>query len=213
MSDLRREELTLGWYHPGFIRGRSGIATSTEHRRLLHLVNDTADHLIGATLLAASLAGQVGKATISPTAPSDSSEWRRIAVEPNEALTKAGLRIVRQAIGEASLTHAVYMGVKSHDSEGNAAVQAVMRLAEESGFRNPVGLLDALPVIEQKFPDYPDNSPAQRIVPAEYPQDAQGVFGLLPDLEAAIQASLRQAATIGTVHAHLVHGDYSHDPL
>jgi hypothetical protein len=198
-TTLQNSELTLGWYHPGFIRSRRDVITSTEHRRRLYLVDDVANGLIGATLLASCIAGNVGKPIIEPESKDDHRGWRRVHVSPELKHTKQGIQVVRQAIGEASLVHDAYIQVRGRVAGGNEAVQTLLTVAEEVGMRNPIRLLEACPAIKQTGADSVGNAPPLREEPhTVYPVDANEVFGLLPDLEIAIRRAISNAAVEAT---------------
>lgn len=195
-TTLSRQELTLGWYHPGYIRSRNDIITSTEHRRRLYLVDDTANGLIGATLVAACLAGNVGKPIIEPEANGDQRGWRRIHVAPSPEHTKHGIQIVRRAIGEASLVHDAYIQAREGGAP-NDALGTLLTVAAEAGIRSPLRLLEGCPTIKQTEADYYGTAPQKREEPHTiYPNaaDITEVYGLLPDLEIAIQQAISNAA-------------------
>lgn len=193
-TTLSPQELTLGWYHPGYIRSRSGVVTSTEHRRRLYLVDDVANGIIGATLTAACIAGNAGKPIIDPEPMATHRGWRRIHVSPEVEHTKQGIQVVRRAIGEASLIHDLY--IQAREGGGaNEAVQTLLTVAEESGLRSPLRLLEGCPTIKQTEADYVGSAPQKREEPHTlYPVDLEEVYGLLPDIEIAIQRAIGDAA-------------------
>lgn len=193
-TTLQKAELTLGWYHPGYIRSQSGVVTSTEHRRRLYLVDNVANSLIGATLTAACIAGNAGKPIIEPEAMDSQRGWRRIYVSPELEHTRQGIQVVRRAIGEASLVHDAYLQARA-GAEANDAVQTLLTVAEEAGMRSPLRLLEACPTIKQTEADYTGTAPQKREEPHTiYPVDLPEVYGLLPDLEIAIQRAIGDAA-------------------
>lgn len=187
--------MTLGWYHPGYIRGQTGIATSTEHRRRLYEVHDVAVHIIGATMLAATTAAKVGRPIIEPDGDSDRRGWRRIYADPAVETTHGGIAVVRAAIGEASLTHEAYMQVHDRNGDGNDAVRALLTVAEEADFLNPELLVvAACPVVMQGVADTLGHAPEKRFPISTYATTNEQVYGLLPDVDEAIRAAAEYAA-------------------
>ena len=196
-TTLQNKELTLGWYHPGFIRSRNDVITSTEHRRRLLLVDNVANGLIGATLTAAGIAGRTGKPIIAPATTGEQRGWRRIYAPADTELTKQGIQVVRRAIGEASLVHEAYIQVREGGAAANEALQTLLTVAEEAGMRSPLRLLEACPAVKQTETDYLGIAPPVREEPhTMYPVDLPEVYGLLPDLEVAIRRAIGDAAVV-----------------
>lgn len=194
MTIENSSERNLGWFHPGFCLSNPQVIRSTEHRRRLEHVDAVARGLINLSLTTACLAQAMGTPYIEASVPAGEKThgWRRIRVHETDGDRSGKLLSVREVLGSVSLTERAYQDVQAGRSEGNTGTSVLLNIAAESGFRDPSSLLYALPVVSF---DSVDSAPAERLTPYDHHSNLEQVYGLLPDINIAVQQAVAAIAT------------------
>lgn len=187
--------ITLGWLHSGYLFRYPHIIVSTEHRRRLQYVQDVAQGIIGVTLTAACLACNAGRPDIRDSTEGDNG-WRKVVTEPGPELSQLQVVSIRRAVGAIGLSQRGYLAVQTGRSPGNESTQLLLSAAAEVGFRDPRRLLGSCPVVDHVDGDY-EQAPPKRGMPETYAENLIGIYGLLPDIEVAIQQAIDAAAIAG----------------